>query len=191
MNPVPTLVPGRDCGECTVCCRIPNIDKPEVQKPSGLLCRNCVEGGCAIYETRYPVCREFHCAWRQMANLDESWRPDRSGVYIEFQLLDADTGVAVMLVDDPWKRVRQPGFIDFVAICVSHNVPIWLGLPGPAGNQGAQNLLNIQPMREAAATSRESVGALLEVALTRLQAYAFQPYVMTNSGNDVGLRDDG
>ena len=30
-----TLIAGRDCGECTVCCVAPSIDKPEIQKLSG------------------------------------------------------------------------------------------------------------------------------------------------------------
>jgi hypothetical protein len=189
MNQQAALVPGRDCGECTLCCQVQNIDKPDVQKPSGLLCRNCVGGGCAIYETRYEVCRTFHCAWRQLANLDESWRPDRSGILIEYQLLNGVTGVSLLLAGNPLKAVRQTKVIDFVANAVIHNIPIWLSLPGPPGYQGAQNLLNIQPMREAAATSRAKVRELLEVALRRLQNYPFQPYEMTNSGNNVGLGD--
>lgn len=190
MNSGPTLVPGRTCGDCTVCCRVPAIDKPEVQKASGVLCRHCT-GGCTIYETRFEICRTFHCAWRQMGNLDESWRPDQSGVYMEFQFLDNVMGVSLMLVDDPGAVVRRAGFIDFVASCVANNVPVWLGLLGAPGHQGKQNLLNIQPMREAAAVSREKVGALLEVALKRLQLHASTPYVMTNSGNNVGARADG
>ncbi len=190
MNYTVELVPGRDCGECTLCCSVQNIDKPEVQKPSGLLCKNCVDGGCAIYETRYEVCRTFHCAWRQMANLDDGWRPDRSGVFLEYQVLNGVTGLSLMLVGNPLKTVRQPWFIDFVAVGVNNNIPLWMTLPGPERYQGAQNLLNIQPMREAAAVSREKVKALLETALRRLQKYPFAPYAMTNSGNDVGLASD-
>jgi hypothetical protein len=40
-------------------------------------------------------------------------------------------------------------------------------------------------MRQAAATSRAALRALLEVQLRRLQAYPFKPYVPKNSGNNV------
>ena len=190
MNYELPLVPGRDCGDCVVCCSTMNIDKPDVQKHSGMLCRHCVGGGCAVYETRFDVCRTFHCGWRQMPNLGDGWRPDRSGVMIEFQVLDQDGGYSLMLVGNPLKAVRQPELIDFVATNVSRNVPVWMTLPGPAGHQGAQSLLNTQGMRQAAAISRAKVKELLEVALKRLQAYPFQPYVMTNSGQGVGIVED-
>jgi hypothetical protein len=185
------LVPGRECGDCTICCSTMNIDKPQAQKHSGVLCKNCVDGGCAIYETRPDVCRSFHCGWRQMPGLGDAWRPDRSGVFIEFQQLDKDAGYSLMLVGNPLKTVRQPQVIDFVATNVSRNVPVWMTLPGPQGHQGAQSLMNTTPMRQAAAGSRAQVKDLLEVALKRLQAYPFQVYVMTNSGYDFGVTSDG
>ena len=39
MNYDVALVPGRECGECTLCCQVQNIDKPQVQKASGVLCQ--------------------------------------------------------------------------------------------------------------------------------------------------------
>jgi hypothetical protein len=185
MNYHVALVPGRECGECVLCCQVQNIDKPQVQKASGVLCKHCTGGGCAIYETRFDVCRGFHCGWRQLANLDESWRPDRSGVFIEFQLLDAAAGLSLMLVGNPLKTVRQPWFIDFCANGIIQNVPLWMTLPGPPGHEGAQSLMNTNPMRQAAATSRANLKALLEVQLKRLQAYPFKPYIPKNSGNNV------
>jgi hypothetical protein len=190
MNYHAALVPGRECGECTLCCSAQNIDKPDVQKASGVLCKHCTGGGCAIYETRFDVCRAFHCAWRQMPTMDDTWRPDRSGVFVEFQLLDGVTGLSLMLVGNPLKSVRQPAFIDFVANGVTRNVPLWMTLPGPPGYQGAQSLMNTHPMRQAAATSRGHVKALLEVQLKRLQAYPFARYVPKNSGNSVGSAPD-
>ena len=187
MNYELPLAPGRDCGDCTVCCSTMNIDKPDVQKHSGVLCAHCVGGGCAVYETRFEVCRTFHCGWRQMPKLDDGWRPDRSGVLIEFQPLDRDVGYSLMLVGNPLKTVRQQQVIDFVATNVSRNVPVWMTLPGPPGHQGAQSLMNTQAMRQAAAGSRAQVKDLLEVALKRLQAYAFQPYVRTHHGGEVGV----
>jgi len=41
-------------------------------------------GGCSIYKNRPDPCREWFCAWRNLSELDDSWRPDRSGVMLEF-----------------------------------------------------------------------------------------------------------
>ena len=75
-----TLVAGRDCGNCTVCCVAPNIDKPEIQKLSGAACRHRTAGGCAIYESRPFLCRRFYCVWRTVDIFGEAWRPGKSGV---------------------------------------------------------------------------------------------------------------
>src|ERR1700727_3622496 len=64
-------VPGRVCGDCTVCCTAMAIDKPEIQKEAGVTCRYC-RGGCTIYETRPPLCHDYYCGWRQLPILDES-----------------------------------------------------------------------------------------------------------------------
>ena len=87
-----TLIPGRDCGGCTVCCTWPTINKPEIQKVSGSACRHCTGGGCAIYDTRFPVCRSYYCAWRTVDIFDDGWRPDRSGVmpYVETEGISED-----------------------------------------------------------------------------------------------------
>jgi hypothetical protein len=71
------LVPDRHCGSCTSCCKDLTIDSDELKKPPGVVCSHCVEAkGCGIYETRPTVCRSWFCGWRQMRNLDDSWRPD-------------------------------------------------------------------------------------------------------------------
>jgi hypothetical protein len=43
-----SLIPGADCGGCTVCCDFPTINKPEIQKLSGAACRHAACGGCGI-----------------------------------------------------------------------------------------------------------------------------------------------
>jgi hypothetical protein len=82
-------------------------------------CRHCARG-CAIYDRRPILCRDFYCGWRQ---LDDSWRPDRSGVFVELEPVDDQTGLSLVLVGNPLKTVRQPWFIDFVAIGVREGVP--------------------------------------------------------------------
>ena len=183
MNSDAALVPGRECGDCTICCSALNIDKPQVQKASGVLCRHCSGGGCAIYQSRFEVCREFHCAWRQLPNMDEGWRPDRSGVFAEFQLLDGVTGLNLMLVGNPLKIVRQKWFQDFIVTGVMSSVPLFLSLPGPRGHQAATVSLNTEQMVEA--IGRGAVKDALEAVVKILRGWDFQPAVITYSGNDV------
>ena len=105
-----TLIPGRECGPCTVCCTAPSINKPEIQKLSGAACRHCDGGGCAIYDSRPPVCRAFYCAWRTVDIFGEDWRPDKSGVlaYVETEGISEDfdlsTGIGLMLVRELIER---------------------------------------------------------------------------------------
>ena len=186
-----TLVPGRDCGACTVCCVAPNIDKPEIQKASGAACRHSLCGGCAIYDTRPPVCRGFYCAWRTVDIFDDEWRPDRSGVLAELETegipehFDISTGISLMLVGNPLKTIRQKYFQDFVVTGIMNSVPLFLSLPGPRGYQAATVFLNTEQMRDAIAHG--VVRGALEVALKILQNWTFSPAVITNRGNDVAV----
>lgn len=84
------LVPGRACGPCTVCCEHLVVDTAEFSKPAGTLCRYACAAGCGIYETRFEVCRDWHCLWRHMAELPESARPDRSGIMWGYAWSDGD-----------------------------------------------------------------------------------------------------
>jgi hypothetical protein len=179
------LVPGRACGECTACCSVMAIDKPDIQKAAGVLCRYC-KNGCTIYESRPQVCRSFHCGWRQLPVLDDNWRPDRSGVFVEVEEIDGETAFSLILIGNPLKTVRQDWFIDFVRTGVGGRVMLYLSLPGPQGFQGAQVTLTTRQMFEAANTSRTQVKALLEQDLKRLKAHNFEPRVFQHRGNDFG-----
>ena len=184
-----TLVAGRECGACTVCCVAPNIDKPEIQKASGAACRHCSSGGCAIYQTRPPVCRSFYCAWRSVDIFDDAWRPDRSGVLAQIETegipedFELTTGIGLMLVGNPLQIVRQKYFQDFVVTGVMNSVPLFLSLPGPRGYQAATVFLNTQQMQGAIANG--TVKEALEAALKLLRGWNFQPAVIRNSGHDV------
>jgi hypothetical protein len=186
-----TLVPGRSCGDCTVCCVAPNIDKPEIQKISGAACRHCAGGGCAIYETRPPVCRSFYCAWRTVDIFNEDWRPDISGVLAQVETegipehFELSTGIGLMLVGNPLKTVRQKWFQDFVVTGVMNSVPLFLSLPGPRGYQAATVFLNTEQMLDA--MKRQTVRDALEAALRLLRGWKFAPALITHEGNDVAL----
>jgi len=184
-----TLVPGRTCGECTVCCTWPTIDKPEIQKLSGATCKHCTAAGCAVYETRYPICRDYYCAWRAMDMFDENWRPDRSGVlpYVETEGIaegfDFSIGIGLMLVGHPLKIVRQRWFQDFVVTGVMNSIPLFLSIPGPRGHQAATTSLNTEEMLEAIRRGTEKDA--LERAVKLLRGWDFQPQPLTHTGNNV------
>ena len=189
-----TLIPGRDCGGCTVCCVFPSINKPEIQKLSGARCRHCTAGGCAIYDSRPPVCRGFYCAWRTVDIFSEEWRPDKSGVlaYVETEGVsddfDLSTGIGLMLVANPLKTVRQKWFQDFVVTGVMNSVPLFLSLPGPRGHQAATVSLNTEQMLDA--IKRGVVKDALEAAVKVLRGWDFQPAIITYSGNDVSSSEE-
>jgi hypothetical protein len=161
------------------------IDKPEIQKEAGVTCRHC-KGGCAIYETRPSLCRDYHCGWRQLPILDESWRPDRSGVFVELEPMEGRTGLSLVLVGNPLKTLRQSWFIEFVAAGVRGDIPLALGIPGPRGHQGASLLLDSGDMLAAANRSRAAVKDVLERELKLLMSHDFPPRRILNTGNDVG-----
>jgi hypothetical protein len=184
-----TLIAGRECGDCTVCCVAPTINKPEIQKLSGARCRHATCAGCSIYETRPPVCRSYYCAWRTVDIFNDDWRPDKSGVlaYVETEgisdCFDLSTGIGLMLVGNPLKTVRQKWFQEFVVTGVMNSVPLFLSLPGPRGFQAATVSLNTEQLLDAAV--RGSVKDALEAALRILRDWKFTPAVITHSGNDV------
>jgi hypothetical protein len=80
------LVEGRQCGSCSLCCKVYDIDWLDKPKPAGKWCHNCKPGrGCSIWKTVPQKCEDFFCSWRRMPQLDDSWRPDRSGFIIHRQ----------------------------------------------------------------------------------------------------------
>ena len=84
------LVDGRGCGSCQACCEHLVVDTPEFSKPAGQMCYNACARGCSIYETRYPVCRDWYCLWRHIGDLPEAARPDRSGLMWVYAWSDGD-----------------------------------------------------------------------------------------------------
>jgi hypothetical protein len=68
------LVPGRECGSCSLCCILPDI--AEFDKPANQPCRHCLPGGgCDAYAARPATCRDFYCLWRIDPTLGPEWEP--------------------------------------------------------------------------------------------------------------------
>lgn len=126
----------RQCGACTACCHVLEIDDPELQKPAGVLCRHC-RNGCSIYERRPQVCRDWLCMWREFPGLfDESWRPDRSGVLMRMAEIDAsDIRVPYFEVLDAG-RVDWTGLAATIAPYLRAGDNVHFGLAAQAGRPG-------------------------------------------------------
>src|ERR1700760_3365687 len=107
------LVPGRECGTCNICCVVPAIDRPEIQKIAGATCRNCVAEGCAIYQARPDVCSEYYCGWGRVEMIDPQGRPDLCGVLVELDVngvppqYNFNFGLVLVLVGNPLRTVRD------------------------------------------------------------------------------------
>ncbi|MFN7102601.1 MAG: hypothetical protein ACK4N1_08235 [Pseudorhizobium sp.] len=81
---MPSALPGRACGTCTLCCRLPDIEA--FAKPANAWCSHCVpERGCAIYDERPALCRDFLCLWMTSEALGPEWTPSRAHMMVYVQ----------------------------------------------------------------------------------------------------------
>lgn len=143
-------VAGRDCGDCTVCCKVLPADALDFKKQSGTPCTHCEEGrGCRIYLARPSVCRDFVCGWRCLPRLDDSWRPDRSGILIVFETDDSciPPGYEIrpaikFLVTGHKRSLEALPFIRYVNGVIYNGAPAFLAVPGPPGTFPVKAFLN-------------------------------------------------
>ena len=64
----------RQCGDCSLCCKVLGI--PELDKPKDSWCPNFVAGaGCRIYADRPPSCHNFVCRWLSDPSMGPEWKP--------------------------------------------------------------------------------------------------------------------
>lgn len=142
------LVANRECGECTACCVELLIDDKDFKKPAEQACVNLMEaGGCKIYQKRPSVCQEWYCAWRFMAQLDESWRPDHSGI----MLRSDENGIIFQPIQDPKKVLIRDRAIELIGGGVAQGIPMSLSIPTKSGFRSYGLSLN-EPLQEAVAS---------------------------------------
>lgn len=79
----------RTCGDCTACCTVLTVNTPEFSKPAGTPCTNLCADGCRIHEVRPRICRTWFCAWRRVATMPDAARPDRSGLLVSINFVQA------------------------------------------------------------------------------------------------------
>ena len=128
-----TPLEDRTCGECVACCITPRIETEEIRKEPGVKCQHGTSAGCAIYESRPPVCRTYLCGWRQAPDLADSWRPDRSGVILF--AIPAPHGYASeigleLAITEGENTIRRPYFAAFVAENVYARRAIFMTIDG-------------------------------------------------------------
>lgn len=124
------LVAGRECGECTACCVNLLIKDKDFEKPADVACTHMVEkGGCKIYNDRPLVCRDWHCAWRFMAQLGDDWRPDRSGILLRSD----ENGIIFQPIRDAKKVLTTARAIELIAGGVAQGIPMSMSIPTRKG----------------------------------------------------------
>jgi len=93
---------GRECGECTLCCKVMAIE--ELAKPASSWCPHCKpRRGCLIYANRPAECRAFSCLWLVNDLLDQHWKPSKSRLV----LTTSEDGIEVRCdpgFPDAWRK---------------------------------------------------------------------------------------
>ncbi len=142
-----SLVPGRDCGDCNVCCVALTINDADLRKVQGYRCPNTrPDHGCAIYEARPRTCSSFFCGWRLLKWVREPLRPDRSGVLVGLTLDGVDAqgqkrhGVSFTLLTDA--ALKAEGLAETVAAAVTAGISVHLRIPGPPGHTSSHARVN-------------------------------------------------
>jgi hypothetical protein len=167
------LVPDRDCGDCTGCCVELAIVTPELSKPAGSPCQFCTGTGCGIYAERPPVCRDYNCLWRSLPNVDESWRPDRSGVMMVWGDVPpgfpGEHAVDIMLLGPP-ETLETMRFASMIAGFIESGTATFLNVSRGPGNFSKNALMNALLAPAIAARDLGRVQALLRAAHAEMVA---------------------
>lgn len=119
----------RECGHCTVCCRI--LEIRALGKPAGILCPHNTGMACGIYRERPDACAKWYCLWRRIDALPDELRPDRSGVVFSLEsrppVAGAPEGACIVgrAVDgvaalDRWEVVEA-----FAMFMRDGSLPVW------------------------------------------------------------------
>ncbi len=126
----------RQCGECVACCKILEINQPNLRKPANALCPHCTGTGCGIYPERPDACRTWNCMWRKVSKLPDEWRPDRIGVVFWIDRQDPPRTpfdrifVIGQAIDDPAAFNSPPVKAAIETFAQQIGWPIWLGFGG-------------------------------------------------------------
>jgi hypothetical protein len=130
------LVPGRECGECVACCKVLEIDKPQLKKPANVLCSHCTGAGCGIYAIRPDICRTWHCLWRRIEAMPNFLRPDKLGVVFSLDQHDPPriiferAYIVARALDDEAALDKEPVKAALDMFADEGTVPVWISFRG-------------------------------------------------------------
>jgi hypothetical protein len=174
------LVPGRDCGDCNVCCVALTIDDPALQKVQGFRCRNTLpDKTCTIYDSRPRTCRVFFCGYRRLKWVKDTLRPDQSDVLVNLQYENKPgetpvrMGVTFTLLTAA--AVKAEGLAESVAAAVSAGVPVYVQIPGPPGFTWAQARIDETLRPAVCARDKAAILRLLQQAHRQGRKGNFEP----------------
>ena len=117
-----------------------------------------------------------------MRQFDESWRPDRSGIVIEFEDRDIPPaykapGIRFFIVG-PFESILKAGFAEAVGVYVEARVATFISIPGPVGHFPAKLLVNELVEPAVARRDRDLLLATLLDGLEILSRQEFDPVVL-------------
>jgi len=177
------VVGGRECGACTICCKVLPIRAPEFRKAANVLCEHCDEGrGCRIYQTRPKFCRSFHCEWRLGPGVPATWRPDKSGIFIQriprehIEELPPEISSedAIMFMLFRPDAIERPALAELVSGYIFRRVATFLAVPGPAGYLPAQMFLSEVLNDVVRAGDMGKMSVMIRQAVAALQRQQFE-----------------
>lgn len=99
----------RECGSCSMCCRVLPIPSPEeIKKPGNVWCKHwSKKTKCSIYDSRPEVCKKFFCDWISNDALPDEVRPDKSKVILKYN----EQGKLIVVVSDQDPQAWQKGLM--------------------------------------------------------------------------------
>jgi Fe-S-cluster containining protein len=119
---------GRQCGDCSMCCKVMAIEDILLSKPAHQWCQHARSGGgCAIYETRPAVCRTFACCWLILKDMGSHWKPTKCKMVLVHRF-DHEHGGRVIFVHldrnypNAWRR--SPYYEELKARCGQTRIEI-------------------------------------------------------------------
>lgn len=169
------LVPDRDCEECTACCHHIPINQDDFVKLANVDCIHLSkDGGCSIYKTRPSTCAGWYCAWRYLSGLGKNWRPDISGVLMDFTnefIPDyfQNKQAIVLKVIDKQKFFNNNQLTQYVAQLVERKLPVFLAFGLDPKYSAASIFLNNQIEAEVSSKNHSAIKAVLEWALNECE----------------------
>ncbi|MDG1995585.1 MAG: hypothetical protein P8J14_03755 [Emcibacteraceae bacterium] len=142
------LVINKECGDCSACCHHIPIDQEDFVKLPNVDCEHLRKGGgCNIYKKRPKTCATWYCAWRYLSNLNDQWRPDLSGVLMDFTTkfipseFNKDTALTFKVIDKE-KFLSNTELTQFIIYLMAKNLPIFLSHGLEAGHSAISTILN-------------------------------------------------